>query len=148
MLCYYDQPQPKQTYSPIVIVVNCRGVPVFLCILWVVMFFMSDINLPVILTYGKTDKTQDKIRLVEICENKMKREKLDYSRNIGHKTYIVFILWSYIKARNSQQCLKLDKNKRRKNQGRKTTSRVTQDTTIVNVINLLKLIFNMKNEST
>lgn len=109
---------------------------------------MSDINLPVILTYGKTDKTQDKIRLVEICENRMKREKLDYSRNIGHKTYIVFILWSYIKARNSQQCLKSDKNKRKKNQGRKTTSRVTQDTTIVNVINLLKLIFNMKNEST
>lgn len=76
-------------------------------------------------------------------------EKLDYSQNIGHKTNTVLILWSDIRARNSQQCLKLEKNKRqKKTKVVKTTFRVTQDTTIVNDINLLKQIFNMKNEST
>lgn len=76
-------------------------------------------------------------------------EKLDYSQNIGHKTNTVLILWSDIRARNIQQWLKLEKNKRpKKTKVVKTTFRVTQDTTIVNDINLLKLIFNMKNEST
>lgn len=65
------------------------------------MFFMFDINFQVILTYGKTDKTQDKTRLVKKCENRMKKEKLDYSENIGHKSYAVFILWSNIKGRNN-----------------------------------------------
>lgn len=46
-------------------------------------------------------------------------EKLDYSQNIGHKTNTVLILWSDIRARNIQQWLKLEKNKRQKNQGRK-----------------------------
>lgn len=62
------------------------------------MFFMFDINFQVYLTYGKTDKTQDKTRLVKKCENRMKKEKLDYSEN---KTYAVFILWSNIKGRNN-----------------------------------------------
>lgn len=62
------------------------------------MFFMFDINFQVILTYGKT---QDKKRLVKKCENRMKKEKLDYSENIGHKSYAVFILWSNIKGRNN-----------------------------------------------
>lgn len=76
-------------------------------------------------------------------------EKLDYSQNIGHKTNTVLILWSDIRARNIQQWLKLENNKRqKKTKVVKTTFRVTQDTTIVNDINLLKLIFNMKNEST
>lgn len=76
-------------------------------------------------------------------------EKLDYSQNIGHKTNTFLILWSDIRARNIQQWLKLEKNKRpKKTKVVKTTFRVTQDTTIVNDINLLKLIFNMKNEST
>lgn len=76
-------------------------------------------------------------------------EKLDYSQNIGHKTNTVLILWSDIRARNIQQWLKLEKNKRqKKTKVVKTTFRVAQDTTIVNDINLLKLIFNMKNEST
>lgn len=76
-------------------------------------------------------------------------EKLDYSQNIGHKTNTVLILWSDIRARNIQQWLNLEKNKRqKKTKVVKTTFRVTQDTTIVNDINLLKLIFNMKNEST
>lgn len=76
-------------------------------------------------------------------------EKLDYSQNIGHKTNTFLILWSDIRARNIQQWLKLEKNKRqKKTKVVKTTFRVTQDTTIVTDINLLKLIFNMKNEST
>lgn len=76
-------------------------------------------------------------------------EKLDYSQNIGHKTNTFLILWSAIRARIIQQWLKLEKNKRqKKTKVVKTTFRVTQDTTIVNDINLLKLIFNMKNEST
>lgn len=65
------------------------------------MFFMFDINFQVILTYGKTDKTQDKKRLVKKCENRMKKEKLDNSENIGHKSYAVFILWSNIKGSNN-----------------------------------------------
>lgn len=62
---------------------------------------MFDINFQVILTYDKTGKTQDKTRLVKNCENRMKKEKLDYSENIGHKSSAVFILWSNIKGRNN-----------------------------------------------
>lgn len=48
-------------------------------------------------------QTKHKIRKgwLKKCENRMKKEKLDYSENIGHKSYAVFILWSNIKGRKN-----------------------------------------------
>lgn len=39
--------------------------------------------------------------MVKKCENRMKKEKLDYFENIGYKIYVVFILWLNIKGRNN-----------------------------------------------
>lgn len=39
--------------------------------------------------------------MVKKCENRMKKEKLDYFENIGYKFYVVFILWLNIKGRNN-----------------------------------------------